>query len=173
MSTAGAKASGCQPVRTESGGCQPVGLPSAEAVSRSALPNEVAEHLRAKYTLGVRRMKCEELAVGSFNRAMSLKYAHHLLKRILFDEGFTKFRYRNAIGFEPNPSDPLAGSRRTNREAANSGGLLPPVTECPRIELATKNHLFCCLLILQHGGIRADHNPDMTWIAPPVDGMKN
>ena len=56
---------------------------------------ELAETMRAKHTRGHQRMHLRELGIAPFNRAVSPKYVHYLLRRILEVEGFTKFRYNN------------------------------------------------------------------------------
>ena len=54
-----------------------------------------------------------------------------------------------------------------------SAGMLPNVTLTERFELATKNHLYFLLLVLEHGGIRCDHNSAITWKVPAIDGNKH
>ena len=132
------------------------------------LPNEVAAELMHKYSKGIRRCRLAELSVGSFNRPISTKYVHHRLRTILDVDGFTELRYGQATALEPNPADPLAGARRTNREADMSCGMLPSVLVEDRLELAKNNHVFFGLLCLDKGGIRCDHNTDLFWEVPAV-----
>jgi len=102
---------------------------------------EVAERLRATYSIGIFRKRVEELGVGDFNRAVSPKYVHHLAYNYTEIHGFTRFRYKNAIALEPRPDDPTAAARRTNLEAASSDGLLPTVPLGELLHMATKSHL--------------------------------
>ena len=61
-------------------------------------------------------MLLSDLGVATFNRAGSPKCIHDIFRRILEEEGFTMFWYKNAIVLEPKPNDPLAVARRTNDE---------------------------------------------------------
>ena len=134
---------------------------------------ELAETTRSKHTRGIERMHLRELGNATFNRAVSPKYVHYLLRRILEVEGFTRFRYKQAIVLRPNPKDPLAVARRTNAEAKRSGGLLAPVAEKPLHGLATKNHLVLGLLALASGNVEWDHQDTMCMSAPPRQGDRH
>ena len=106
----------------------PDGAPSSQdhgGDQVASSPNEVAATLIAKHSEGNVRMSLEPLSVGPFNRVMSPKYCHYRLDNIIHTDGFGRMRYKNAIAIEPNPADPLAGARRTNKEADMSSGMLP------------------------------------------------
>ena len=120
---------------------------SLSSADSPMLPNEVAADLLQRFSKGIRRCRLSELAVGSLNRPISAKYVHHRLRVILEVYGFTKLRYHHATALEPNPADPLAGAKRTNREADMSCGMLPSVTWDGKLELVTKNHLFSAFLM--------------------------
>ena len=136
------------------------------------LPSQVASVAISKYGRKIQRVPLDQLSVASFNRAISPKYVHHRGLQIMTKDGFATSRYKYCMAFEANPANPLAGANRTNREAESSNGLLPPVTVTPRYELATKNHLWCFLMVLQHGHIRRDDNEQIIWKLPDdSDGM--
>jgi hypothetical protein len=115
-------------------------------------------------------MPLSQLGVGSFNRPVSPKYVHHLLRLILDRDGFTRFRYKNAIALEPKPDDPGGATRRTNDEAARSGGLLPIALDGERFHLATKNHLYLGLCCVGAGHIFWDDKPGQIIVPPDTDG---
>ena len=135
---------------------------------------EVAERVRSKHSLGIQRISLHDLGVASFNRAISPKYVHYLMKRILEQDGFSRFRYKNAIALQPNP-DPekrLGTYQRTMQEVERSNGLLARVEEKELYALATKNHLFLGLLALKSGAVKWDDN-DKAVMAPPKQQGEN
>ena len=159
--------------RVGSPGSAGAGGPSAERVGspsdKHILPHEFASNLVAKYNKGLTRVPLEQLGVSRHNRPISFRYVHSKLKKILYEEGFSKMRYQFAIAIEPEDGDKFAANVRTNEEAADSNGMLPTVgVDSPRFGLLTKNHLFLGLLVLKAGNIRCDHNPDDIWTAPAV-----
>ena len=102
-------------------------------------------------------MSIDNLGIGELNRGISYKYAHALASQVVLEKGFNSLRYKVCIAVKPNSKDPLASTRRTNKEAAASAGKLPFVDpERPRNHLLTKNHLFLVLLILTDGRIPRD-----------------
>ena len=91
------------------------------------LPNEKAAELVRIYGKGTSRMPLDDCGTGHMNRAISWKYVHSRLRLIVEVEGFSSFRYKFAIATEPSDSDPLASTRRTQEEVADSSGMLPKV----------------------------------------------
>jgi hypothetical protein len=110
------------------------------------MPHERVTELIRVYGKGESRMPLDDLGVGHLNRAVSCKYVHSRLRMILDTEGFSSFRYKYAIAVEPSDSDPLASTKRTQAEVADSSGMLAEVDNRARNGLLTKNHLFLGLL---------------------------
>ena len=100
-------------------------------------------------------------------------YVHALFRRILETEGFSRFRYKCAIGLAACPDNPLAVAERTNREAFQSAGLLASVPNKPLIALATKNHLVLGLQALRAGTVKWDDAPTAVMSAPPREGHRH
>ena len=65
-------------------------------------PHEKVSELVSYYGREKQRIKLELLGIGHLNRAISYKYVHSKLRRILDAEGFSSFRYKHAIGVEPS-----------------------------------------------------------------------
>ena len=111
-------------------------------LSPGMLPHEKVAELIRIYGKPASRMPLDDLGTGHLNRAISWKYVHSKLRQILEVEGFSSFRYKFAIAIEPSESDPLASTRRTLEEVANSSGMLAKVDNRSKSGLQTKNHLF-------------------------------
>ena len=132
-----------------------------------ALACEAAEQIRSRYSRGIRQVPLEDLGAAPFNRAVSPKYVHALWRRILQSQGFTRFRYKCAIGLAPCSEDPLAVAEHTNKAVARSAGLLASVPQKPLIALATKNHMALGLQALRAGTIRWGDAPTTLMSPPP------
>ncbi len=139
----------------------------------AGLACEVAERVRARYSRGIRRVPLTDLGIAPFNRAISPKYVHALFGRILRTQGFTRFRYKNAIGLSPNPAAPLSVADHTNAEVARAAGLLASVPNKPLIGLATKNHLVLGLQAILSNNVRWDDAPTTTMSAPAQEGDRH
>ena len=135
-------------------------------LSADMLPSEkVAELVRA-YGRGTTRILLEECGVGHMNRSIRWKYVHSRLRMILEVDGFSSFRYKYAIAVEPQDSNLLASTKRTQDEVADSGGRLAMVDKQPKYGYLTKNHLLLALLVLKDGRIAKDHDPESLWTTP-------
>ncbi len=75
-------------------------------------------------TLDAERESIWDLDASPLNRAISPKYVHHLMRRILDEEGFSRFRYKCVTAIEPSVDDPLAATLRTNKEVQMANVLL-------------------------------------------------
>ena len=130
---------------------------------------KVAELLRL-YGNGTNRMLLEDCGVGSMNRAISWKYVHSRPRLILEVEGFSSYRYKYAVAMEPQDSNPLASTKRTQEEVAESCGMLAQVDNRSKHGVLTKNHLLLALLVLRDGRIKKGHDMEAFWTVPPKDG---
>ena len=151
-------------------------MPNTMACSKlpkNLLPHAKAAELLRLYTKTSTKMKLGDLAIGEINRAISIKYCHSLVERILTEEGFSPERYKYAIAAEPRAADPLGSTRRHRQEAEASQGYLPMIDERARPGLFTKNHLYLCLLCLKDGRIPKDKEPSETWSIPRDEGKRS
>ena len=99
---------------------------------------------------------------------------HSRLRTIMDVDGFSSDRYKYAIAVEPQASDPLASTRRTQEEVAEAQGKLAMVDNQPKYGFLTKNHLLLALLILKDGRISKDHDQESFWTTPVKDrGHRN
>ena len=140
-------------------------------LSEEMLPSEKVQELCRAYARGpATRIMLEQCGVGHHNRSISWKYVHSRLRMILEVDGFSSFRYKYAIAVEPQDSNPLASTERTQDEVADSGGRLAMVDNQPKYGYLTKNHLLLALLVLKDGRIAKDHDPESVWTTPVKDG---
>ena len=107
------------------------------------------------------------------NRAISWKYVHSRLRMILENEGFSNFRYKYAVAIEPQDSQPLASTTRTQHEVAESCGMLAQVDNRSKYGFLTKNHLLLAMQMLKDGRIKQDHDKESFWTAPPKGDDSN
>ena len=109
--------------------------------------------IRKKFSLGVRRMALDDIGVSPFNRAVSWKHAYYVQKQIDTAEGFTRFRYKEAIVLAPDPKDSESVFRHTRTICEAAGGhLAPPAPGGAMFGALTKNHLVLGLRARKHGG---------------------
>ena len=101
-------------------------------LSTDMLPHEKVAELIRIYGKPASRMPLDDLGTGHLNRAISWKYVHSKLRQIVEVEGFSSFRYKYAIAVEPQDSDPLASTKRTHEEVADSAGMLAKVGNRPK-----------------------------------------
>ena len=164
---------GCPPT-SQTVGCQPFSKMSGKMskLPEGMMPHEkVAELLRVYGKGRESRMPLDDLGVGHLNRAVSCKYVHSRLRLICEVEGFSSFRYKYAIAVEPSDSNPLASTKRTQDEVADSSGMLAKVDNRVRNGLLTKNHLYLGLLVLKDGRIPKDHDMQSFWTVPAKDAV--
>ena len=79
-----------------------------------------------QFDLGVQRTKLQELGISSTQRRLNIPHFNSLMKRILFDESFTRERYRELTVIAPDPDKPLKHWEHTRDKCAGST-MLPPV----------------------------------------------
>ena len=139
-------------------------------LSAGMLPHEKVAELVRIYGKGTSRMPLDDCGVGHLNRAISCKYVHSRLRLIVEVEGFSSMRYKFAIATEPSESDPLASTKRTQAEVADSSGMLAMVDNRSKNGFLTKNHLLLALLVLKDGRILKDHDIASVWKVPQKDG---
>ena len=92
--------------------------------SKNMKPHARVAELIKIYGKPISRILLKDCGVGHMNRAISWKYVHSRLRMILENEGFSNFRYKYAVAVEPQDSQPLASTTRTQHEVAESGGML-------------------------------------------------
>ena len=119
----------------------------ASAAHQPSLVCSNAEGVLNTMSLGVRRLRLNELGVSKFNRPISGKHAHKLGRRILTVEGFCRFRYKNGWCHEPSPNDPLEVAEYTNLQATRDPRLVP-VPLVPLYGSWSKSHLMSFLQAL-------------------------
>ena len=142
-------------------------------LTEDMLPSERVQELCRAYGRGQHtRLMIETLGVGHLNRAISWKYVHSRLRTIMDVDGFSSERYKYAIAVEPQSSDTLASTRRTQEEVAEAMGKLAKVDNQPKYGLLTKNHLLLGLLVLKDGRIAKDHDQESLWTTPVKDGSQ-
>ena len=100
---------------------------------------EVAQQALKQYSLGMHRIPVKELGVSPLNRDLSGTHVHELGRRIVSVEGFVRYRYQQGWAHEPNPDDPLAVAKNTNR-VARATPLLPEVPMVPLKGSIAKTH---------------------------------
>ena len=79
-----------------------------------------------RFDLGVQRIKLNQLGISSAQRRLNIPHFNRLMKRILFEESFTRDRYRELIVVAPDPNTPLTHWTHTRDTCAGSS-MLPPV----------------------------------------------
>ena len=139
-------------------------------LSKGMLPQEKVSTLMNFYGKPMCVMRLGDLAIGYHNRPISWKYVHSLLRSFMEENGFSALRYKYATAAEPPDDDECRDTKRHQKEAAMSGGMLATVDVRKRNGLLTKNHLLCCLLLLLDGRIKKDHDHESVWAVPPKDG---
>ena len=135
------------------------------------LPSEIVANLIRIYTRDTTRLALNKCGTGEINRAISWKYVHWLLRKIIEKDGFSSQRYKFAIAIEPSDSDPMASTKRTSQEVNDSNGMLAKVLvdNLALWGLLTKNHLLLALCILQDGRVPKDHDMESYWKIPDKD----
>lgn len=111
-------------------------------LSEDMLPSEKVQELCRAYARGpATRIMLEQCGVGHHNRSISWKYVHSRLRMIVEVDGFSSLRYKYAIAVEPQDSNLLASTKRTQEEVADSGGRFAMVDNQSQIWLSDQESL--------------------------------
>ncbi len=90
------------------------------------------------------------------------------MRRILDEEGFSRFRYKCVTAIEPSVDNPLAAILRTKKEVQMANGLLAGLpAKKETLSMKTKKHLFLGLQALASGTVKGDDQPAKTTATHP------
>jgi len=79
-----------------------------------------------RFDLGIQRIKLSHLGISPAQRRLNIPHMQRLMKRILYDESFSRDRYKELIVVAPPPEVPLKHWTHTRDKCAGSS-MLPPV----------------------------------------------
>jgi hypothetical protein len=111
-----------------------------------------------KYNMGIFRVPLDQIGTHPLNRhglPVSGKHVHHLMRTILENHGFARYRYDHPILLEVAPGK-LAELREHNEHFTSLDPLLPPASKTMKYGAVTKNHLIHGIKCFANGTVRWD-----------------